>query len=69
VAMSTCSQMHSAGGERSPLAHRSAVCQRLAISQASPGPNSLIVSLVGLTAAGWVGALWQRWRCSPHLPC
>lgn len=28
-----------------------------AISQASPGPSSLIVSLVGLKAAGWVGAL------------
>jgi chromate transporter len=27
-----------------------------AISQASPGPSSLIVSLVGLKAAGWVGA-------------
>jgi chromate transporter len=28
-----------------------------AISQASPGPSSLIVSLVGLKAAGWIGAL------------
>jgi chromate transporter len=28
-----------------------------AISQAAPGPSSLIVSLVGLKAAGWVGAL------------
>lgn len=28
-----------------------------AISQASPGPSSLIVSLVGLKAAGWLGAL------------
>ena len=28
-----------------------------AISQASPGPSSLIVSLVGLKAAGWAGAL------------
>ena len=27
-----------------------------AISQASPGPSSLIVSLIGLKAAGWVGA-------------
>jgi chromate transporter len=26
-----------------------------AISQASPGPSSLIVSLIGLKAAGWVG--------------
>jgi chromate transporter len=28
-----------------------------AISQASPGPSSLIVSLIGLKAAGWVGVL------------
>jgi chromate transporter len=28
-----------------------------AISQAAPGPSSLIVSLVGLKAAGWFGAL------------
>ena len=28
-----------------------------AISQASPGPSRLIVSLVGLKAAGWLGAL------------
>jgi chromate transporter len=28
-----------------------------AISQASPGPSSLIVSLIGLKADGWVGAL------------
>jgi chromate transporter len=28
-----------------------------AISQAAPGPSSLIVSLVGLKAASWVGAL------------
>jgi chromate transporter len=28
-----------------------------AISQASPGPSSLIVSLIGLKAASWVGAL------------
>jgi chromate transporter len=28
-----------------------------AISQASPGPSSLIVSLIGLKAAGWVGML------------
>jgi chromate transporter len=28
-----------------------------AISEASPGPSSLIVSLIGLKAAGWVGAL------------
>jgi chromate transporter len=28
-----------------------------AISQAAPGPSSLIVSLVGLKAAGWIGAL------------
>jgi len=28
-----------------------------AISQASPGPSSLIVSLIGFKAAGWVGVL------------
>jgi chromate transporter len=28
-----------------------------AISQAAPGPSSLIVSLVGLKATGWLGAL------------
>src|SRR5262245_40375972 len=28
-----------------------------AISQASPGPSSLIVSLVGYKAAGWIGVL------------
>jgi chromate transporter len=28
-----------------------------AISQAAPGPSSLIVSLVGLSAASWLGAL------------
>jgi chromate transporter len=28
-----------------------------AISQASPGPSSLIVSLIGLKAAGWLGVL------------
>jgi chromate transporter len=28
-----------------------------AISQAAPGPSSLIVSLIGLKAASWVGAL------------
>jgi chromate transporter len=28
-----------------------------AISQAAPGPSSLIVSLIGLKAAGWSGAL------------
>src|SRR5215510_13621569 len=28
-----------------------------AISQAAPGPSSLIVSLIGFKAAGWVGVL------------
>jgi len=38
-----------------------------AISQAAPGPSSLIVSLVGLKAAGWVGALVAT--AAMFMPC
>ena len=41
--------------------------QAFAISQASPGPNMLIVSVIGWKVCGFLGALVSnRWPCACH---
>jgi chromate transport protein ChrA len=40
-----------------------------AISQLSPGPNVLIVTLIGYQVAGIMGAWLQHWPCAGRRPC
>ncbi len=40
-----------------------------AIAQVSPGPNVIIVTLIGYHVAGLAGAAWQRRRCAGRPAC
>ena len=40
-----------------------------AIAQLSPGPNVLIVTLIGYAVAGIPGALAATWRCACRRRC